>query len=274
MKITMIQTNPKQDRAANIARAKALMEDAFKNDAPDLIVLPEYFELMGTSLADKLAAAQPAPGGDAYTMAQDFARTHKVYVHAGTIMERIEGENRIYNTSFVFDREGKEVAAYRKIHMFDIDTPDGMSYRESDSVKPGDDIVTYDIDGMKVGCAICYDIRFFELFLQHQRAGCDVIVLPAAFTLQTGKDHWEVLARARAIETQTYFVACGQTGGVMVDGVLKSCYGHSLVVDPWGLTVAKASDGEGYVTTRAEPAQIARVRGMIPMTKHRRLACN
>ncbi len=274
MKISMIQSHAKPDRAANLARVEAMMEEAVKTDAPDLIVLAEYFELFGTSVAEKLAAAQPAPGGEAYAMAQNFARRHGVYVHAGTIMERVEGENRIYNTSFVFDRSGTEVAAYRKIHMFDIETPDGVVFRESDSVKPGDEIVTYDIDGVKVGCAICYDIRFFELFLQLERAGCDVIVLPAAFTLQTGKDHWEVLARSRAIETQTYFVACGQTGANIVAGVSKACYGHSLVADPWGLVIARASDGEGFVTARIDPAQIKRVRNLIPMTKHRRLACN
>ncbi len=274
MKISMIQNHARPDRAANLARVEAMMEEAVKTDSPDLIVLTEYFELYGTGVAEKLAAAQPAPGGEAYAMAQNFARKHGVYVHAGTIMERVEGENRIYNTSFVFDRDGTEVAAYRKIHMFDIETPDGMVFRESDSVKPGDEIVTYDIDGMKVGCAICYDIRFFELFLQLERAGCDIIVLPAAFTLQTGKDHWELLARSRAVETQTYFVACGQTGTNIVDGVPKACYGHSLVVDPWGHVIARASDGEGFVTARIDPAQIKRVRNLIPMTQHRRLACN
>lgn len=273
MKITLIQTNPKQDRAANLARIEALMEEAVRTDAPDLIVLPEYFELYGTTLAEKLASAEPAPGGAAYAMAQEFAKKHGVYVHAGTIMERIEDGNRIYNTTFVFDRTGAEIAAYRKIHMFDIDTPDGISFRKSDSVKPGDDLATYEVDGLKIGCAICYDIRFFELFLQYQKAGCDVIVLPAAFTLQTGKDHWEVLARARAIETQTYFAACGQIGSVKVEGVVKSCYGNSLVVDPWGLTIARASDSEGFVTARIDPAQVARVRKLIPMMKHRRLAC-
>ena len=133
--------------------------------------------------------------------------------------------------------------------------------------------MTYDIDGLRVGCAICYDIRFAELFLHLAKAGCDVIVLPAAFTLQTGKDHWEVLARARAIETQAYFIACGQTGAVMVDGERRACYGHSLVCDPWGHTIARASDGVGLVSARIDRRQIARVRGLIPMAQHRRLAC-
>lgn len=274
MKVSLIQTNPGKDRDANLHRAAALMEAAMESDRPDLIVLPEYFEYYGSTVAEKLAAAEPAPDGAAYRMARDFARSRGVHVHAGTIMEKVAGENRIYNTSFVFDREGREVAAYRKIHMFDIVAPDGTAYRESESVKPGEDIVTYEIDGLKIGCAICYDIRFFELFLQLEKAGCDVIVLPAAFTLQTGKDHWEVLSRARAIETQTYFVACGQTGANVVGGVVKACYGHSLVCDPWGHTIARASDGEGFVTARVDRAQIARVRGLIPMTQHRRLACN
>lgn len=270
MKVTLIQTNPQQDRTKNIAETRALMEDAVANDAPDLIVLPEYFEVYGLTPAEKIAAAE-GRDGTAYKMAQDFARAHKTFVHAGTIMEPIEGEDRIYNTSFVFDREGREVAAYRKIHMFDIDTPDGASFRESASVKPGEDIVTFEIDGLRFGCTICYDIRFAELFLELEKRGCDVIVVPAAFTLQTGKDHWELLLRARAVETETYVVACGQTGSTNVKGKKQDCYGNSLVCDPWGLTVARASDGVGYVTARIEKKQIERVRGLIPVAKHRRL---
>ncbi|MFG0228342.1 carbon-nitrogen hydrolase family protein [Achromobacter sp. 413638] len=272
MKVSLVQTNPQPNRALNLEQTRALMEEACRTEDPDLIVLPEYFEAYGISTTEKLAMAEPA-GAAAYRMASDFAREHRVFVHAGTIMEKVEHEPRIWNTSFVFDREGREVAAYRKIHMFDIVAPDGSVYRESDTVKPGGEIVTYDIDGLRVGCAICYDIRFAELFLRLAKAGCDVIVLPAAFTLQTGKDHWEVLARARAIETQAYFIACGQTGAVTVDGERRACYGHSLVCDPWGHTIARASDGVGLVSARIDRRQIARVRGLIPMAQHRRLAC-
>ncbi len=173
-------------------------------------------------------------------MAQDFAREHKVFVHAGTLMEKVPNEKRIYNSTFVFNREGQEIAHYRKIHMFDIVGPDGTAYKESATVKPGENVVVYDLDGFKIGCAICYDIRFAELYLELEKAGADVIVLPAAFTLQTGKDHWEVLARARAIETQTYFAACGQTGSTVSNGERRHTYGHSLVCDPWGHVVARA----------------------------------
>ncbi|KAB2782767.1 carbon-nitrogen hydrolase family protein [Brucella anthropi] len=271
MKISLIQTSPQTDKPENLRITRGLMEDAVRTDSPDLIVLPEYFEYYGGAPEEKLAAAESVPGGPAYKMAQDFAREHKVFVHAGTLMEKVPNEKRIYNSTFVFNREGKEIAHYRKIHMFDIVGPDGTAYKESATVKPGENVVVYDLDGFKVGCAICYDIRFAELYLELEKAGADVIVLPAAFTLQTGKDHWEVLARARAIETQTYFAACGQTGSTVSNGERRHTYGHSLVCDPWGHVVARASDGVGFVTARIERAQIERVRSLIPMVSHRRI---
>ncbi|MEJ5021431.1 carbon-nitrogen hydrolase family protein [Ochrobactrum vermis] len=271
MKISLIQTSPQTDKAENLRITRGLMEDAVHTDSPDLIVLPEYFEYYGGTPEEKLGAAESVPGGPAYKMAQDFAREHKVFVHAGTLMEKVPNEKRIYNSTFVFNREGKEIAHYRKIHMFDIVGPDGTAYKESATVKPGENVVVYDLDGFKIGCAICYDIRFAELYLELEKAGADVIVLPAAFTLQTGKDHWEVLARARAIETQTYFAACGQTGSTVSNGERRHTYGHSLVCDPWGHVVARASDGVGFVTARIERAQIERVRALIPMVSHRRI---
>ena len=135
-------------------------------------------------------------------MARAQAIKHRIFVHAGSIMERIEGEERIHNTSVVFNREGAEIARYRKIHLFDVTTPDGASYKESQTVKPGDEVVTYDCEGVTVGCSICYDLRFPDLFQALAEKGAELIALPAAFTLQTGKDHWEVLLRARAIETE------------------------------------------------------------------------
>lgn len=273
MKISLIQTNPQTDREQNLKITRQLMEDAIDNDKPDLLVLPEYFEYYGGTMAEKLASAEEAPGGSAYAMAQSIAKTHGVYVHAGSLMERIaDDDKRIYNSTVVFDRSGNEVARYRKIHMFDITAPDGTSWKESATVKPGQDVVVYEVDGIKVGCAICYDIRFAELFLALARLDVDVIILPAAFALQTGKDHWEVLSRARAIETQTYVVACGQWGTHWNNGEARHTYGHSLVCDPWGHVVAQASDGVGYVTARLDPAVIARARAAIPMKNHRRLA--
>lgn len=269
MKVTLIQSNPQLDRARNLSGLQEMMSNVVSEDRPDLIVLPEYFEYYGGKATDKVAAAQSLPEADAYRMAQAFARDHGVFVHAGSIMEKAPDAPKIYNTTVVFDRAGKEVARYRKMHLFDIVNTDGAKFKESDTVIAGTQTAVYEIDGLKVGCAICYDIRFAELFLHLANHSVDVIVLPSAFTLQTGKDHWEVLARARAIETQAYFVACGQFGPNIVGNETRYTYGHSLVCDPWGHVIARASDGVGYVTARVDQAQIKRVRDLIPMSSHR-----
>lgn len=188
------------------------------------------------------------------------------------MVEKIVGGAQVYNTTCVFNREGREVARYRKIHMFDITGPDGTPYNESASVKAGGEIVLYDLEGLKVGCTICYDMRFAELYITLAKRGADVIMVPASFTLQTGKDHWDLLLRARAVETQCYVVAPGQYGPY-VDGKggTRLSYGHSLIADPWGHIVAKVSDGIGFASANIDRAQIARVRQLIPMNAHRRL---
>jgi len=270
MKVSIVQMNSVSDKAANVAAAEALIERAVREERPDWVLLPEFFDWAGGSKADKLANAETFPGGPAYDMARRQAIRHRIFVHAGSIMERIEGEARIHNTSVVFDREGEEIARYRKIHLFDVTTPDGAAYRESQTVKPGDQVVTYDCEGVTIGCSICYDLRFPDLFQALAEKGAQVIALPAAFTLQTGKDHWEVLLRARAIETEAYVCASAQTGSFTVGNEQRHTYGHSLVADPWGHVVAKASDGPGLVSARIDPARVAQVRKLIPVAEHRR----
>jgi deaminated glutathione amidase len=269
MKVSLIQMNSISDKAANIAAAEALLERAVREEGPDWALLPEFFDWAGGSKADKLRNAETFPGGPAYEMARRQAAKHRVFVHAGSIMERIEGEERIHNTSVVFNREGEEIARYRKIHLFDVTTPDGTSYKESQTVKAGDRVVTYDCEGVTVGCSICYDLRFPDLFLALAEKGAEIIALPAAFTMLTGKDHWEVLLRARAIETETYVCASAQTGSFTAGNEHRHTYGHSLVADPWGHVIAKASDGVGIVSARLDPAQVKRVRAMIPVAEHR-----
>ena len=269
MKISAIQMNSAADKAANLAQAKALIEEAVALEKPDWVCLPEVFDHMGGTRADKLAAAEVLPGGPAYAMLQALAKKHAIFIHAGSILEKIPGEERLANTTIVFDRQGAEVARYRKMHMFDITAPDGQTYRESETFKPGDEVVTYECEGVTVGCAICYDIRFPYLFAALAQKGAQMIALPAAFTLQTGKDHWEVLCRARAIETETYFVAAAQCGTHLAGNEQRATYGHTLVADPWGHVVAKASDGPGHVSARIDPARVAKVRAMIPVAAHR-----
>jgi len=269
MKVTLIQMNSINDKAANLASAKALIEQAMEQERPDWICLPECFDFIGGTRPDKMAAAEDFPSGPAYSMFSELAREHKVFIHAGSILEKIPGEERIHNTSVAFNREGKEVARYRKIHMFDITAPDGAKYHESAAFKPGSEVVTYDCDGVKIGCAICYDLRFPYLFQALADKKVDVIALPSAFTLVTGKDHWEVLCRARAIESQAYFCAPAQTGAHKAGHETRFTFGNSLIADPWGHVVAKASEGPGLVSSHVDLERIRKIRSMIPVAKHK-----
>ena len=269
MKISLIQMNSIPDKPANIAAAKTLIERAVAEDGPDWILLPEQFDWAGGVKGDKARNAETLPGGPAYSMAQELAAKHRVFIHAGSMMERIEGDERIHNTTVVFDRNGDEIARYRKIHLFDVTTPDGKAYNESATVKAGDAVVTYDCEGVTVGCTICYDLRFPALFQALVDRGAELIAVPSAFTLQTGKDHWETLLRARAIETETYVCAAAQTGSFTVGNEQRQTYGHSLVADPWGHVIAKASDGIGLTSARIDPAMVDKVRQMIPVASHK-----
>ena len=246
-----------------------MIETSVAEERPDWILLPECFDFLGGTRESKRAAAERLPGGPAYSLMQELAAKHRVFIHAGSILELIEDEERLHNTTVVFDRAGQEIARYRKIHMFDITTPDGTEYKESASFKRGEAVVTYDCEGVTVGCSICYDLRFPALFQALADKGAEMIALPAAFTLQTGKDHWEVLCRARAIETETYFCAAAQTGSFTQGNETRQTYGHSLVADPWGHVVARASDGPGTVAARIDPDRVKRVRRMIPVAQHR-----
>lgn len=269
MKVSLIQMNSASDKPANIAAASALIETAVERDRPDWIALPECFDFLGAGREEKFAAAEVLGEGPAYVAMRRLAAKHKVFIHAGSMLERVEGGDRLHNTTVAFDRTGREIARYRKIHMFDIETPDGASYRESASFKPGEQVATYECEGVTVGCAICYDLRFAYLFQALVASGATLIALPAAFTLQTGKDHWEVLCRARAIETQCYLAAPAQTGTHRVGGETRQTYGHSMMVDPWGHVIARASDGPGIVATHIDLAHVEAVRGRMPVQSHR-----
>ena len=270
MKIAVIQMNSVSNKDANIAEATRLIEAAIAADRPDWVLLPEHFNWAGGGTKDKLAHADSVPGGPAYEAMRALALQHRIWIHAGSLLESIPGEERIYNTTCVFNRDGKEVARYRKIHLFDIVAPDGVEYRESATIKGGRDIVTYDCEGLRVGCTICYDLRFAELFLALADTGVDLIAVPSSFTIQTGRDHWDVLLRARAIETQSYIVAAGQCGFFTGSrGDKRFTYGHSLIADPWGHIIAKASDGPGFVSAHIDKSRIARVRQDMPLDQHR-----
>ena len=269
MKISLIQMNSGSDKPKNLRDAEQLARRAVELDGPQLVVLPEHFDWAGGTAKDKVAAGEAERDGPAYDMCRRLAEDCKIYVHSGSFYETTPTGDRVYNTSVIFDPQGRELARYRKIHLFDITAPDGLRYGESDAVAPGSATAVVSIGGLKFGLAICYDIRFPELFQQLTRDGAEVLVLPAAFTLQTGKDHWEVLCRARAIETQCYFLAAAQTGAFVQEGNKRFTYGQSLVCDPWGHVIAKASDGVGFVSARIESARISEVRKQIPLASHK-----
>jgi nitrilase len=278
MRVSVIQMSPKSDKAENIAQAKILIEGAIAADKPHLVALPEIWTCLGGDVESKFASAEPLPlpgagetGGQAYEFLRGMAMAHGVAIHGGSIGELDGG--RLYNTTVVFGPDGAELARYRKIHLFDITTPDGMGYKESATYGAGTEIVTCDVAGFRLGLAICYDLRFPELFLALRRRNVDLIMLPAAFTLQTGKDHWEVLLRARAIETQTWFAAPACTGSYTeASGQLRYSYGHALIADPWGHIVAKASDGLGWATAAIDKTFMTRIRADMPVLEHRKLA--
>ncbi len=247
--------------------------------------MPEVWSCLGGTRAGKFDQAETlpakgsnAPGGPAYEFLREAARGARVHVHGGSIQERGEAgtgsADKLFNTTVVFDPDGQEIARYRKIHLFDITTPDGTGFRESNSYGAGEEVVTYSAGGLTVGAAICYDLRFPELFLALRRAGAEVIFLPSAFTLQTGKDHWEPLIRARAIETQCW-LAAPATWGRYLEGARnepRDTHGHSMVVDPWGQVVAQVSDGTGWATARIDTQITERVRRGMPVLEHRKLA--
>ncbi|WP_436084321.1 carbon-nitrogen hydrolase family protein [Pararhizobium sp. LjRoot235] len=270
MKIALIQMNSQPDRPRNLKAAQDLMEQAVAREHPDLIVLPEHFDWTGGTAEDKRLAADHVPGGEAYALVQAFAAKHRVWVHAGSLLEKSPGIERIYNTTVVFDSAGRQVGVYRKIHLFDITAPDGKVYAESATVAPGDQPLIYEINGFRVACAICYDLRFSGLFNRLSAEGVDLFILPAAFTEQTGKDHWEVLCRARAIEFQAYLAACGQCGSYLAPGgEERRTFGHSMICDPWGDVIVRAAGDVTVITAMLDAARLQQVRQWIPMSDHR-----
>lgn len=262
--VAVAQMNSGADKARNIADALALIDRAAANGAR-LVALPEVWPYLGPDAGNR-ESAETIPGPITDLLAER-ARRHGIHIHGGSILETRPGDPGLYNTAFVIDPRGDLIARYSKIHMFDVELDGVAQFQESATVTPGDEIVVTEIDGLAVGLAICYDLRFPELFRILALRGAQTIVLPAAFTLTTGKDHWETLIRARAIENQVYMVAPAQWG-MYPPGSWS--YGRSLIVDPWGTVLATATDGVGVAAATIDPARIEAVRRQIPSLANRR----
>ena len=263
--VAAIQMSSSPEKARNLDTAERLVRKAAGLGAR-LIGLPENFAWMGPE-AERSASGESLDGPSLGRMAA-LARELSVTLLAGSIAETGAPGGRFYNTSVLFGPDGRRLAVYRKIHLFDVDVGDGATYRESDSVAPGTEVVVADTPLGRLGLSICYDVRFPELYRRLSAQGATLLAVPAAFTLMTGKDHWEVLLRARAIENQAYVLAPAQQGH---HSEKRVTYGHAMVVDPWGLVVARASEGEGVAIAELDPSLLQRIRKNLPSLTHRRL---
>jgi predicted amidohydrolase len=261
-----VQMNSLGDVAANLREARALLEEAHAQGAA-LAVLPENFSFMGAHKEEKFAIAEREGAGPIQDFLSQISRRLSLWIVAGTIALRIEGESRVAPASVVYDAGGRRVARYDKIHLYDVNVPGRTeSYRESATVAPGRDQVLIDTPIGRMGLAVCYDMRFPELFRSLGAKGAQVFSLPSAFTVPTGRAHWETLLRARAIENLCYVIAPGQTG-FHADG--RETYGDSMIVDYWGRVLARQPRGSGVVVAEIDLDAQARVRQEFPALEHR-----
>jgi deaminated glutathione amidase len=258
-----IQMSSTPNKAENLETAERLIRQSASAGA-ELVALPELFSCHGLEKAYR-ENAEPVPGPTTGVLGE-LARELGVYVLGGSILEGEPGAERLHNTSTFFDPSGELTAVYRKIHLFDVKAPD-RDYLESNTVAPGREIVTAKAGPATLGLSVCYDVRFPELYRLLALRGAEILAVPAAFTLQTGKDHWELLLRARAVENQAYVVAPAQWGQ-KADG--RWTYGRSVVIDPWGTVLATCPDRDGFALATLDLDYLDRFRTEFPALKNRR----
>jgi deaminated glutathione amidase len=267
MRAAAVQLNSTADKARNLEVAERLVRAAAA-DAAELVALPEKWNLLGDSAA-LLDGAEPLDGPTIDT-ARSWAAELGIHLVAGSIAEWVEGQERSFNTSTLIGPEGELEAVYRKIHMFDVDVG-GVVYRESEHEQPGSEVVTAPLsdglEGVTLGMTVCYDLRFPELYRILAVRGATVITVPSAFTLETGRDHWDVLLRARAIENQAFVLAPNQVGEAPPH---YRSYGRSAIVDPWGVVLARAADVECFVAADLDLHEQERIRTALPSLANRR----
>lgn len=268
MRVAVIQLNSQDDVEANLERVRSLVGEAAR-DGAELVLLPEGFAFIGDDAGKRRTAEDidgPSPG-PATRVLVELARTHHIHVIGGGLAEKSGDPERPFNTSLHVRPDGSFGARYHKVHLFDVVLPDGTKLTESTTTTAGDEAVIAQVGDLRVGMTICYDMRFPELYRRLVDQGAEVVTVSAAFTLTTGKDHWHVLLRARAIEAQVYVLAAAQHGKHPKG---RTTYGKSLVIDPWGEVIAQCSEGEGFAIARIDVAYEERVRAALPCRKHRK----
>src|SRR5215211_3146872 len=263
IRVACVQMTSRDDKAANLEQAEALVGRAAATGA-DVVVLPEKWNAIGGAETLR-GAAEELDGGESVEAMATWARTHGVTLVGGSITERRQGRDKLSNTCVVFDARGSVTAVYRKIHLFDVDVG-GHVYRESEAEEPGEEPVVAETEGWTVGLSVCYDVRFPELYRILALEGALLVTVPAHFTLFTGKDHWHVLLRARAIENQLYVAAAAQIGETQRG---KQSYGRSLIADPWGIVVAQAPDEETVISAELDLRRLEDVRTRLPSLRNR-----
>lgn len=259
--IGLAQMNSRDNKEANLAAAEQSIS-ALAARGAELVMLPENFNFLGPE-ARRRENAEPIDQSPSLDRMCNLAVKLNVHVHIGSYLER-DGSS-FFNTGVVFAPSGQRIARYRKIHLFDVEIPGGKCYRESETISPGNEVVTFSIGNFRFGMATCYDLRFPELFRRLGALGSDVILLPAAFTLQTGRDHWELLLRARAVENLCWVAAAGQYGQAAPD---HQTFGRSMVINPWGLVVCQAPDGVANITAQLDRETLEEIRTRFPVHRH------
>jgi len=263
VRVAAVQLNSNGDKGRNLAAAERLVRAAAA-DGAELVALPEKWNLLASG--EEMAAGAEALDGPSLAAARSWARELGIHLLAGSIAER--SEEKAFNTSVLIGPDGADLAVYRKIHMFDVEAG-GVTYRESDHERAGDEIVSAPVDGVELGLSVCYDLRFPELYRILAVRGARLIAVPSAFTAATGRDHWQVLLRARAIENQVFVLAPDQVGEAPPH---YSSYGRSAIVDPWGVMLVTAPDEERFVAAELDLAAQDQVREMLPALANRRPA--
>lgn len=263
-----VQLTCTSDEARNLAAAERLIRRAARHGA-SFVATPENTNYLGPH-PEKVRRAEPL-GGPMLARFGALAAELGIHLLIGSVNERADDPTRCHNTSVLFGPDGRVLASYRKIHLFDVDVSDDVRFLESDTVVPGTEPVVAATALGEIGLSICYDLRFPELYRALVDRGARMLTIPSAFTLTTGKDHWEPLVRARAIETQCWVIAPGQVGR-HDDGGLRASWGHSMIVDPWGAVVGMAPDGEGLALAEIDLERVERTRTGMPVRSHRRLA--
>ncbi len=253
--------------AGNLRQAEELVRAAAARGAT-FVATPENTNYLGPH-AEKVRLAETLDGPTCALFSR-LAKELSLHLLLGSFNEKGPVDGLCFNSSVLFGPDGVRLAVYRKMHLFDVDVPDGISFRESATVAPGSEVVVAATSFGAVGLSICYDLRFGELYRALVARGAAVLMIPSAFTAVTGRAHWEVLVRARAIESQAFVVAPGQHGE-HGDSGLRESHGHSLIVDPWGRILAEVPDGVGIAVAELDLAEVAGVRAAIPIAAHRRL---